>query len=1143
VAEVTVVVAAFDAAGTLDATLASLRAQTCQDWEAVVVDDGSADETGELAARHAAADPRIRVLQRPHAGVSAARNAGIAAACAEWLLFLDADDQLAPEALAAFLQTAAEHPDAGVVHAGWTSVPEHGDPVNHRFVRYTGEDSAFAAASTRCPFAIHAAIVSTSLVREVGAFDPTLEVCEDWDLWLRVARTGARFRSLEGQLALYRIRARSASVDGRRRLADGLRVINRAHAPDPRVANPAPAHADGAPPAQRAAVRLAFACYAAGLVVGAGEDASDLLRSAADTTSAGAFDPGALAAALHAAVPLATGATAAAWWSLPAPVHAPLDAFLASLESALEIPGAQLQVRRLLEEYALGKAPAPAGAVNVTLGRTCARTIDLDLPLVDVVLPAGVDRLRCLPRWRGRSLAAITLPAADGVLPASVLLDACVAPNAWDLLQELLDPTGTHGETFAAEGWTWFLREVWDRPDWQDGRFYDPAAAEPEAAPARVAPTDGEATDIELLDPLPDLVGVPRGTAVAAVHLAGSALGHVRIAADGGRATAQALRAAITTEFGFELCRAVVRGVIAAAAPPGTPLRVALAAGRGDGPARTADTLWLGHRTGGSPGTATSRAAVLPRAAAGALRAAAAAAGEPVVGPEGPAAVRYDPTLLGPPALGVRAPAPPVVVPTRARDDRHVFESLFAADADPWAYASAYETTKYEQTLSLIPAGARHVLELACAEGHFTERLARHVRHVDAVDISAVALERARDRCSGLENVSFRRADVFDDPVIGRHDVVVCGEVLYYAGTEARLRALVAEIAGALEAGGVFVTAHAHAVVDDPDSPGFDWDVPFGAAGIEAIIRGERRLRLEEELRTDLYRIQRYRRVSRRLLGRRPGGPPVTLRRAQAAGAIPLEVRERFLPAGGAVRREDPAAATTSLLPVLMYHRVAAEGAPAMRRWRTMPAEFEEQLSYLSSAGYRSATLEEWRDARQTNRALPGRAVVLTFDDGYADFETAALPLLKRYGFAATVFVVTGGVGEVNHWDAATETVPLMGWESLRRLAAEPTVNIGGHTATHARLTGLDDAAVVAELAACRAALTRELGSPPTSFAAPYGLRDPGIDALVGACGFEVAVTTQEAHVTRVDDLLALPRLEVRGGTALAQFIRLLGAG
>ena len=118
-----------------------------------------------------------------------------------------------------------------------------------------------------------------------------------------------------------------------------------------------------------------------------------------------------------------------------------------------------------------------------------------------------------------------------------------------------------------------------------------------------------------------------------------------------------------------------------------------------------------------------------------------------------------------------------------------------------------------------------------------------------------------------------------------------------------------------------------------------------------------------------------------------------------------------------------------------------------------------------------------------------------------------------------------------------------MGWESLRRLAALPTVCIGGHTATHARLTGLDDTAVVEELAACRAALTRMLGSPPTAFAAPYGLRNPGIDALIGACGSRSPSPPRRRTSPRADDLLALPRLEVRGGIALAQFIRLLAAG
>jgi peptidoglycan/xylan/chitin deacetylase (PgdA/CDA1 family)/SAM-dependent methyltransferase len=1143
---VSVIMPAFDAAATLDRALGSVRAQTNGDWEAVVVDDGSADATAACVAAHAAEDPRITLLCRPHEGVSRARNAAIAAAGAPWLLFLDADDWLAPEAIGCFLQTAAEHPDADCVHAGWTRVPERGDPVADRFALYLGDESMFDAMSSRRPFAINAAMVRTDLVREVGGFDPALAICEDWDLWLRLARAGARFRARDGQLAFFRTRARAASAHGPRMLADGLRVIDRAHAPDPRVRAPLPAHADGAPSARRGPVRLAFACFACGLVIGGGEDAGALLAPLADGFERGDFEPGAAAAALHAAIPLPAGAAAAAWWSLPAAVVTALDAFLRALERTLDVPGAERQIRRALEELAVATPPPDDTPDAVTLGRTHVCRVDLNGPLADVSLPAGADRLRCLPRRPGCVLAAVTVPAADGLVPADVLLDACVAPNAWDLLEALLAATGVTSEAFAECGWTLFLRELWGRPDWEEPRFYDPAAPPAdEPAAAVVVQAGGAPPVVELLDPLADLA-VGGGHAALAVEyrLAGEPLGHVHVTVSEGRVTAQALLAAISTDGAFELCRAFVRGVLAADPTASGSPRAALAAGPRGRPQVAADTLRIGRRAGGAAGTAASRRAMLPLAAADLLRADAGLAGEPVTGPAVAACVRYDPALLGPPGgpPPPRAPAPaPVTGAAAPTEDRHAFEALFAAGADPWSYASAYETTKYEQTLSLIPAGARDVLELACAEGHFTERLARHVQRVEAVDISAFALERARERCQGLHNVRYRRADLFGDPIPGVHDVIVCSEVLYFAGTRERLRGLVEAIAGALEPGGVFVHAHAHAVADDPAAPGFDWDVPFGAAGIESIVRSDPRLHLETELRSDHYRIQRYRRVARRRPRWRSSAPPVTLRRIASADAIPARVRGSFLPAGGAVRRADPAASpATGRLPVLMYHRVAADGAPAMRRWRVTPTELEEQLAYLRSAGYRSASLSEWRAARQVNQPLPGRAVALTFDDGYADFETDALPLLERYGFGATVFVVTARAGDVNRWDEETETVALMGWDSLRRVAARPSMEIGGHSATHPRLTALDDAEVVREIAGCRTALTRELGAVPKLFAAPYGLRDRGIDALAGACGFEVAVTTRGAHATRADELLALPRLEVTGGMGLARFVRLL---
>ena len=83
-----------------------------------------------------------------------------------------------------------------------------------------------------------------------------------------------------------------------------------------------------------------------------------------------------------------------------------------------------------------------------------------------------------------------------------------------------------------------------------------------------------------------------------------------------------------------------------------------------------------------------------------------------------------------------------------------------------------------------------------------------------------------------------------------------------------------------------------------------------------------------------------------------------------------------------------------------MYHRVSNEFTSATRRWTVTPDEFEEQLAHLRDAGYSSIDIDEWADAGSENRAVAGRTVLLTFDDGYADFAEHALPLLERYGFA-----------------------------------------------------------------------------------------------------------------------------------------------
>jgi peptidoglycan/xylan/chitin deacetylase (PgdA/CDA1 family) len=207
------------------------------------------------------------------------------------------------------------------------------------------------------------------------------------------------------------------------------------------------------------------------------------------------------------------------------------------------------------------------------------------------------------------------------------------------------------------------------------------------------------------------------------------------------------------------------------------------------------------------------------------------------------------------------------------------------------------------------------------------------------------------------------------------------------------------------------------------------------------------------------------------------------------------------------------------------------------RRHPVTPEAFEEQLQYLRDAGFYSVRLEEWCAAMVAHRPLPGRAVVITFDDGYLDFLTYAWPLLRRYGFSATVSLVADEVGRSNRWDRVYgEEVPLLGWKEIRRLQDEG-VEFGSYSASHRPLTSLSPAEVVREGARSRAILERGLGVPVKAFAYLYGDVDRVVELLIGACGYVFGLSRRQDRSTFYDSLLALPRIEVTGSDGLQEFV------
>lgn len=155
-------------------------------------------------------------------------------------------------------------------------------------------------------------------------------------------------------------------------------------------------------------------------------------------------------------------------------------------------------------------------------------------------------------------------------------------------------------------------------------------------------------------------------------------------------------------------------------------------------------------------------------------------------------------------------------------------------------------------------------------------------------------------------------------------------------------------------------------------------------------------------------------------------------------------------------------------------------------------------------------------------------AVAITFDDGFLNFTSSAMPLLSHQGFPATVFVVSDAVGRTNEWGGepapGIPTLPLMSWPDLGR-ARDAGFEIGAHTRNHPDLTSLSPEQVEDEMAGCSERIRSELGERPRRFAYPYGSVNPGV-ARSARDRFEQSVTTEFRPLSSGDDQALLPRLD-----------------
>lgn len=207
---------------------------------------------------------------------------------------------------------------------------------------------------------------------------------------------------------------------------------------------------------------------------------------------------------------------------------------------------------------------------------------------------------------------------------------------------------------------------------------------------------------------------------------------------------------------------------------------------------------------------------------------------------------------------------------------------------------------------------------------------------------------------------------------------------------------------------------------------------------------------------------------------------------------------------------------------ILTYHSLDDSGSVIS----VSPALFAAQMAQLHGTGVRVVPLDEMF-ALPTGQETDRARVALTFDDGFANFFDHGWPVLRHYGFPATVFLVTDHCGSDNDWPsqpAEVERRALLTWSQVRALSAEG-VSFGCHTRSHPDLTRLSLPEIDDELSNSKSAIESAVGKPVTTLAYPYGAFDPAVRARAAEY-FKLGVSTTLGFATETSDRLALERLD-----------------
>jgi peptidoglycan/xylan/chitin deacetylase (PgdA/CDA1 family) len=225
-------------------------------------------------------------------------------------------------------------------------------------------------------------------------------------------------------------------------------------------------------------------------------------------------------------------------------------------------------------------------------------------------------------------------------------------------------------------------------------------------------------------------------------------------------------------------------------------------------------------------------------------------------------------------------------------------------------------------------------------------------------------------------------------------------------------------------------------------------------------------------------------------------------------------------------------------IPILMYHEIAPD-TETKSNLAVAPDAFAAQLDVLRDEGFETLTAHQLaRGLASLDQWAPEKPVVLTFDDGFADFHSRALPLLAERGFTATVFVTTGWVAGAAGRPSASPLGRMLSWGQIEE-ASRRGIEFAAHSQTHPQLDRLAEPALRQELSVSKLELEDHVGAV-SGLAYPFGYSNKRVRDVARQLAYEYGCAVRNGMAGSSSDLFALPRLTVARSTSMSVFRQLV---